>query len=142
MRKMLDALTNTNALENASLAQVVGPAIQQLVRNNRTHRRLSAAFVAATASSPEHCERMRTFGIEIVGRFGQLLRDRVHEIRHPEPERAIDFVIQMVLSGSAPGSRVWRHASRWQEAVAEGHGGRARADVPRLPRCRRVSFNE
>lgn len=100
MRRMLDDLTNTDALGSATLAEVVGPAIRELVKINRRHARLLAAFVAATASKPEHRERVRAFGVEIVARFGQLLRDRRAEIHHPQPERAIDFVIQMVLSGA------------------------------------------
>jgi Trk K+ transport system NAD-binding subunit len=89
-----------NKLRHASLAQIAGPAIRQLVHIHRTRHRLAAAFVAATARDLGHRERVAQFREEVVRRFGALLLERRSEINHPHPERAVEFIIKMVLSGA------------------------------------------
>ncbi len=99
-RRMLDRLTSSDALADAKLEDIARPAIKQLVNMHRTHHRLAAAFVAQTARDPSHRNRVAKFREEIVERFGSLLLSRRDEINHPQPERAVDFIIKMVLSGA------------------------------------------
>lgn len=99
-RRLVDALTNENKLRHASLAQIAGPAIRQLVHIHRTRHRLAAAFVAATARDLGHRQRVAKFREEVVSRFGALLLERRSEINHPNPEQAVEFIIKMVLSGA------------------------------------------
>jgi AcrR family transcriptional regulator len=99
-RRLVDALTDEAELRNASLRQIARPAIRQLVHIHRTRHRLAAAFVAATARDPAHRARVARFREEVVQRFGALLLERRDEIDHPQPERAVEFIIKMVLSGA------------------------------------------
>jgi len=99
-RRLVDALTNEDKLRGASLRQIAGPAIRQLVSIHRTHDRLAAAFVAVTARDPAYRARVAKFREEVVHRFGALLLERREEIKHPHPERAVEFIIKMVLSGA------------------------------------------
>lgn len=99
-RRLVDALTNEDRLRDASLQQIARPAIQQLVHIHRTRHRLAAAFVAATARDPNHRARVAKFREEVVRRFGAVLLERRDEINHPQPERAVEFIIKMVLSGA------------------------------------------
>lgn len=99
-RRLLDALTADERVANLPLREVVRPAIKQLVHIYRTRHRLAAAFVAATANDPAHRERIKRFREEVVARFRTLLLARRDEIHHPNPERAVDFIIKMVLTSA------------------------------------------
>lgn len=99
-RRLVDTLTNEDAVRSASLREVARPAIRQLVHIHRTRHRLAAAFVAATARDPAQRRRVAEFREEVVRRFAAVLLERRDEIDHPNPERAVEFIIKMVLSGA------------------------------------------
>ena len=98
MRRLLDVVTDADRLRGLTLRQFVGPAIGRLVRLYRRNERLAAAFAAASAHNPGKHARTRAFRDEIVERGGALVLTRSAEIGHPDPERAVEFAIQMVLS--------------------------------------------
>lgn len=98
-RRMLDALTDAERIRDLSLCDLARQAIRKLVKIHRRNQQLAAAFVAASARDRNRGERTRAFRQEVIERFSRLLLARRDEIRHPDPERAVEVGIQMVLAG-------------------------------------------
>jgi AcrR family transcriptional regulator len=93
----LEERTRPEAWHGASLAEIVRPAIAEIVQIYFEKHRLIAAFTARAFHSPVAAKQGLSFRKRLVKRVTALVLTRDSEIGHPEPELAISFGLQMLL---------------------------------------------
>jgi AcrR family transcriptional regulator len=91
-------------------AEIVAVCVEEMLRNIDRHAQLVRAFVFRSAGEPGFEAEIQGFRDSVVIGFRRLLLDRRDEMRHPDPEFAIDlglesafaFMQGRILTGGRP----------------------------------------
>ncbi len=109
----VDAVLAPDRWREAPAPELIGAALAFLLRVFRDKRQLILALTLRAIRDPDLGSYGVRVGERIALRAAELLRERHERIRHPEPDKAIIFVIWLVLSaldaraiGSAHGAEV------------------------------------
>ena len=97
MAGRLDEITRPERWVEARIAQIVPACVAELVGTFRERRALIGAFVSRAARDPEFMEDGLRFRRNVSERVVALLLARSDEIRHPDPELAIDLGVQLAF---------------------------------------------
>lgn len=109
----VDAVLSPERWRDAPTPELIGSAMAFLLRVFRDKRQIILALTLRAIRDPDLGSYGVRVGERIALRAAELLRDRHERMRHPEPDKAIIFVIWLVLSaldaraiGSAHGGNV------------------------------------
>ena len=91
----LDLLAPPERWAGASIPAIVLPWVTELITTFRRREALIRCFQLRAARDPKSFEDGRRFRLEVSERISALLMVRRGEIRHPDPERAIDLAVQL-----------------------------------------------
>lgn len=91
----LDALAPPERWRGATIPEIVRPCVTELVTTWREREALIRGFVLRAAKDPKIFDDGLRFRLEVSQRIGALLLARRDEIRHPEPELAIELAVQL-----------------------------------------------
>lgn len=91
-------LLEAEVVQAPTLAQMVRPCVQEMVRVFHDRRALFAAFTSRFAENPEMLRRGLGLRTAVLRRFGQLVLTYRDEIGHPEPDLAVDLAAQMMFA--------------------------------------------
>jgi len=94
----LDAVADEGRWVNASAAQIVRGAVGELVDITNQRRHMIVAFLFRAIQDPVLREDALRFRRRVEERIGALLLRFRDQIRHPDPELAIDLAIQMAFA--------------------------------------------
>jgi AcrR family transcriptional regulator len=97
MAERLDALTRPERWRSAGAAEIVAACVAELLRTFGERRALIGTFLARAARDPEFMEEGLRFRRSVSERAVALLLTHRHEIRHPDPELAIDLAVQLAF---------------------------------------------
>ncbi len=97
MADRVEALTRPERWREAPIERIVPACVAELVGTFRERRALIGAFVSRAARDPEFMEDGLRFRRSVSERMVALLRAYRDEIRHPEPELAIDLGVQLAF---------------------------------------------
>jgi AcrR family transcriptional regulator len=86
------------SLAGADIETIIDAAAARLVAIVRGHQRLVAAFVSQASSDAESLAKVLRFRNQITDRIAALLRPRIGELSHPDPELAIALGVQFAFS--------------------------------------------
>lgn len=93
----LDEISSPERWQGASLAEIVRPSVQELVTIFRERAALIRCFLVRAANHAATFEDGIRFRREVGARFAALAAGRRHEIRHPEPELAVELGVQLAF---------------------------------------------
>lgn len=93
----LEELTRPGRWQGATIAEIVRPCVVELVTTMRERGALLRCFLVRAARDPEIFEDGLRFRRRVAQRVGVLLLERRHEIRHPDPELAVDLGVQIAF---------------------------------------------
>ncbi|MFW5925719.1 MAG: TetR/AcrR family transcriptional regulator [Myxococcota bacterium] len=93
----LEERTRPELWEGATLAEIVRPAIAEIVAIYFEKQKLIAAFTARAFHSTVTAQQGLGFRRRLLERVSALALTRRGEIGHPQPERAISMGLQMLL---------------------------------------------
>jgi AcrR family transcriptional regulator len=97
----IDFLCDLFRSENASLDVMIRQSVRALFLFAGQRRSLTRIFIQRSGKDPAfHARFARTWG-QVRERLRPSMLSRRHEMAHPNPERAVDFVIQLMHSGWA-----------------------------------------
>lgn len=97
----IDFLCDLFRSENASLEVMVRQSVRALFLFAGQRRSLTRVFIQRSGMDPDfHARFARTWG-EVRKRLRPSMLSRRQDISHPDPERAVDFTIQLMHSGWA-----------------------------------------
>ncbi len=94
----LDAVANNARWENATAAEIVRGAVDELVDITNFHRHMMVAFLFRSIQDPNVREDALRFRREAEERIRNLLLTRCEDIDHPDPSLAIDLGIQTAFA--------------------------------------------
>jgi AcrR family transcriptional regulator len=94
----VEALADAQRWAQASIADMVGVAVAELVTITRARRQLIAAFLTRAIEDPVIREGGLRFRRRVESRLGALLLARRSELDHPDPALAIDLGIQLCFA--------------------------------------------
>ena len=103
-RFFLDVLDRADALADAgrwvghSLQSIVSACAAEMVEIGRTREKLIGAFLHRAVYEEEFRTEVLTFRRKVTERISALFLSRRDEMRHPEPEVAIDLGVQFALA--------------------------------------------
>jgi AcrR family transcriptional regulator len=80
-----------------SAAEIVRPCVAEFVQMFREREALITAFLFRAAQDPEFIAEGLRFRRSVSERVSSLLLDRRDELDHPDPEVAIEVVVQMAI---------------------------------------------
>jgi len=92
-----DAALEPSRWEDSTIAEIFSTAIPFLVQIYHMKRGLIRAFIARGTVDPTYAERGSRVSRTIAEKLITLLMARRHEIRHPDPELAVDFGLRMTF---------------------------------------------
>jgi AcrR family transcriptional regulator len=92
-----EAALEPDRWKGASISEIFSAAIPFLVHVYQMKRGLMRAFIARGTVDPDYAERGCRVSRYIAERLIALLMARRHEIRHPDPELAVDFGLRMTF---------------------------------------------
>ncbi len=92
-----DAALEASRWEGASIAEIMSTAMPFLVHIYHQKQGLLRAFILRASHDDQFAERGVNLGREISQRLVALLMARRDEIRHPNPEMAVDFGLRMAF---------------------------------------------
>ncbi len=93
----LDAISNPERWRGATLADIVRPSVEELVWAFRERAGLIRCFLVRAARDPGTFEDGLRFRRDVAARFVALAAPRRQEIRHPEPELAVELGVQLAF---------------------------------------------
>jgi len=93
----LEELIRPGRWEGARIAEIVRPCVVELVTTMREREALLRCFLVRAARDPEIFEDGLRFRRRVSEAVGVLLLERRDEIRHPDPELAVDLGIQIAF---------------------------------------------
>jgi AcrR family transcriptional regulator len=93
----LEEMARPERWEGASIAVIVRPWVRELVGTFRERRALIRVFLFRAAQDPGFMEEALRFRRRVSARLVGLLLTRRAEIRHPDPELAIDLGVQLAF---------------------------------------------
>lgn len=92
----IDFLCDLFRAENASLEVMVRQSVRALFLFAGQRRSLTRVFIQRSGTDPAfHARYARAWGA-VHERLRPALLSRRHEIAHPDPERAVDFTLQLM----------------------------------------------
>jgi len=94
----LDAVADEGRWVNATVAQIVRGAVDELVDITNQRRHMIVAFLFRVIQDPVLREDALRFRRRVEGRIGALLLRFRDQMLHPDPELAIDLGIQMAFA--------------------------------------------
>jgi AcrR family transcriptional regulator len=94
----VEALADAQRWAQASIADMVGVAVAELVAITRERRQLIAAFLTRAIEDPVIREGGLRFRRRVEARLRALLLARRRELDHPDPALAIDLGIQLCFA--------------------------------------------
>ena len=94
----LDVLANAQRWLRAPLAEIVAACVEELVTVTRQRRNLIQAFLFRASQDPALHHDAVQFRMRVSERITQLLLTRRRELRHPDPEIAIDLGVQLAFA--------------------------------------------
>ena len=94
----LDAVADSARWANATAAEIVCGAVDELVDVTNIHRHMMVAFLFRSIQEPALREDALRFRREVEDRIRELLLSRCGTCDHPEPNLAIDLGIQMAFA--------------------------------------------
>jgi AcrR family transcriptional regulator len=97
LRRRLDVLLAQERWAGAAIPDIVPPLVRELVETFDERRALIAACIARATQDPEFIEDGLRFRRDVSKRICELLLARRDEIRHPDPELAIDLGVQLAF---------------------------------------------
>ena len=115
----LDAISSPERWQGAALADIVRPSVEELVKTFRERAALIRCFLVRAGLNPGTFDDGIRFRRDVAARFAALAAPRRAEIRHPEPELAVELGVQLAFG-------------LMQQAVILGEvraGGRALGDA-------------
>jgi AcrR family transcriptional regulator len=92
-----DAALDPARWERATISQILRSVVRFLVSVYRERAGLIRAFVIRNHTDLDFRARQSRLSLHVKSRVCDLLLDRVGEIRHPDPERAVRFGITLVI---------------------------------------------
>ncbi len=95
MAVRVEALTRPERWAGAGVAEIVAACVAELLGTFRERRALIGVFLARAARDPEFMEDGLRFRRGVSQRVVALLLAHRQEIRHPDPELAIDLGVQL-----------------------------------------------
>jgi AcrR family transcriptional regulator len=95
---LLEALAEPGRWQGCGIAEITEPLMGELVRTVERNRRLIEAFLIRSAGDPSFRDDGLRFRQRAANRLTPLLLARRSEIRHPDPEVAIDLGIQSAFA--------------------------------------------
>ncbi|MDH5491648.1 MAG: TetR/AcrR family transcriptional regulator [Myxococcales bacterium] len=98
LEEVVSELSAPEQWEGTPLSVMVRGLLRELLDRIHYRRRLMAAFVASATIHPDRWRDALAFRARVVEQIGALLLTRREEMRHPDPERALQLAIQMVLA--------------------------------------------
>ncbi len=93
----LDAIANPARWQDASLAEIVRPSVEELVSTFQARAALIRCFLVRAGSHGETFEDGLRFRRDVATRFVALADRRRDEIKHPDPELAVDLGVQLAF---------------------------------------------
>lgn len=93
----LDKISSPDRWRGASLAEIVRPSVEELVKTFRERAALIRCFLVRAGSDAETFHDGIRFRREVAARFAALAASRRDEIRHPDPELAVDLGVQLAF---------------------------------------------
>ncbi|HVP27586.1 MAG TPA: TetR/AcrR family transcriptional regulator [Myxococcota bacterium] len=96
--RRFDAAFAPSRWEGASAEAIVRAAVGGLLSVERERRGLVRAFVVAAGHDPGYARRAAQVIEQVARRLRDLLLARREEIAHPDPARAIDFVVWLTIA--------------------------------------------
>jgi AcrR family transcriptional regulator len=93
----LDAISSPERWQGASLAEIVRPSVEELVRTFRERAALIRCFLVRAGGDAGTFEDGLRFRRDVAARFVALAGPRRDEIRHPEPELAVELGVQLAF---------------------------------------------
>ncbi len=93
----VDLLSRPDRWRGASIREIVEPCVRELVDTFRERRALIRVFMFSAVQDPEFIEDSLRFRRRVSSRLVALLLTRRDEIRHPDPELAIDLAVQFAF---------------------------------------------
>ena len=93
----VDELADPAYWGSASTTQIVASCMKELVATHRAEQNMISTFLARAAADVEIRDGGMRFRQGVSARIGLLLLSRRSEIRHPQPEVAIDLGIQLAF---------------------------------------------
>jgi AcrR family transcriptional regulator len=93
----LDAISSPARWHGASLGEIVRPSVEELVRAFRERAPLIRCFLVRAARDPGTFEDGLRFRRDVAARFVALAAPRRQEIRHPQPELAVELGVQLAF---------------------------------------------
>lgn len=97
LRERVAELTDPEQWMDAPIESVLRACVQELVDQFRSREGLIRAFTIGASQSPEFIDEYMRFRRGITQRLTALLAGRLQEIRHPDPELAIELAVQMAF---------------------------------------------
>ncbi len=97
MAVRVEALTRPGRWLGAGVAEIVAACVVELLGTFRERRALIGVFLARAARDPEFMEEGLRFRRGVSQRVVALLLAHRQEIRHPDPELAIDLGVQLAF---------------------------------------------
>lgn len=94
----LDAVADSARWANATAAEIVCGAVDELVDVTNVHRHMMVAFLFRSIQDPVIREDALRFRREVENRIRELLLSRCGTCEHAEPNLAIDLGIQMAFA--------------------------------------------
>jgi len=98
LSERVEALADARRWRNASTADIVEAAVDELVTITRERRQMIAAFLVRAIEDPVIREGGLRFRRRVEERIGALLLPRRAEMSHPNPALAIDLGIQTAFA--------------------------------------------
>ena len=92
-----DAALDPARWQGASIAEIFSAAMPFLVHVHQFKRGLIRAFIVRGSNDREFCERAGELSRAISEKLINLLMARREQIRHPDPELAVDFGLRMIF---------------------------------------------
>jgi len=94
----INALADEKRWRNATLAEMIAGIVSGQFAFVQERRAMSRVFIQRSATDPAFHERYARAWREVADTLQALLMTRRHEMRHPEPARAVDMVLELLHS--------------------------------------------
>ena len=94
----IDALADEKRWRDATLAEMIAGIVSGQFAFVQERRAMSRVFIQRSATDPAFHERYARAWGEVADKLRALLMTRRHEMRHPDPGRAVDMVLELLHS--------------------------------------------